>query len=99
MHQPVPDVAKLNFPAISTSLGPLGVPPQGPRRPQLSCFAVRPHRSCSWQKKNPIRWAGGRIIEVMIGAVQRQLIVMEAGGTGRAARLTELSGGALGVPD
>lgn len=44
-------------------------------------------------KKKPIRWAGGRIIEVMIGAVQRQLIVMEAGGTGERSRLTELSGG------
>lgn len=27
--------------------------------------------------KKPIRWAGQQIIEVMIGAVQRQLIVME----------------------
>lgn len=43
--------------------------------------------------KKPIRWAGGRIIEVMIGAVQTQLIVMEAGGDGERSRLTELSGG------
>lgn len=46
------------------------------------------------KKKKPIRWAGGRIIEVMIGAVQRQLIVMEAGGDGgECSRRTELSGG------
>lgn len=29
--------------------------------------------------KKPIRWAGQRIIEVMIRAVQRQLIAMESG--------------------
>jgi len=50
--------------------------------PQPPLFPVRPRRSYSWQKKN-IRWAGQRIIEVMIGAVQRQLIVMETAGRTR----------------
>lgn len=60
--------------------------------PQLAGFAVQKLQLA--RKKNPIRWAGGRIIEVMIGAVQRQLIVMEAGGDGgERSRRTELSGG------
>lgn len=50
VHQPVPDMAKLNFTAISTSPGPLGVPPQARRGPQPSCFAVQ---KLQLAKKNP----------------------------------------------
>lgn len=48
-------------------------------RTDLSChYSMSIHREVIVGKK-PIRWAGQQIIEVMIGAVQRQLIVMETG--------------------
>lgn len=61
--------------------------------PQLAGFAVQKLQLA--RKKNPIRWAGGRIIEVMIGAVQRQLIVMEAGGDGGGAQPADRALGGL----
>lgn len=55
------------------------------------CVCARPHipsLGCHYSMfidrevivgQKAIRWAGQRIIEVMIGAVQRQLIAMESG--------------------
>lgn len=81
-----------NFTATSTSKRLLCIPPRCPST-GLSChYSLSIHREVIVGKK-PIRWAGQRIIEVMIGAVQRQLIVMETGGAGEISRLTELSGG------
>lgn len=50
-----------------------------PHTPSLTChYSTFIDREVIVGKK-PIKWAGQWIIEVMIGAVQRQLIVMESG--------------------
>lgn len=73
------DVFVQNFTATSPSARLLRISPCYPSA-GLSChYSLSIHREVIVGKK-PIRWAGRRIIEVMIGAVQRQLIVMEAGG-------------------
>lgn len=80
VHQRVPDTVELNFTAVSTSIHLLCIPAEGRHRP--SChYSLSIRREVRVGKK-PIRWAGRRIIEVMIGAVQRQLIVMEMGARG-----------------
>lgn len=91
--QRVVDVFEQNFTATSPSVRLLCISPCYPSA-GLSChYSLSIHREVIVGKK-PIRWAGQRIIEVMIGAVQRQLIVMEAGGrAGELSRLTVLSGG------
>lgn len=45
-----------------------------PFAPELSLSHVHRQKSYSWQK--PIRWSGQQIIEVMIRAGERQLIVI-----------------------
>ena len=90
-------VERSNFTATSTSICPLCILPCCPRT-GLSChYCLSIHREVIVGKK-PIRWAGQRIIEVMIGAVQRQLIVMETGGAGSSA-VWPSSPGAQGAPD